>query len=195
MSARYDAIVIGSGQAGPFLAARLAQAGMKTALVEKVHLGGTCVNDGCIPTKTLVASARTAQVARLAAQYGVHIGGPITVDMAAVKARKDRVVGQSVDNLTSWLHDIDNLTVVWGHARFVGAHAIAVDVSDGSTHVLEAPRIFVNVGGRAVLPDWPGIHEIKARNRLREWITCRPSGTPRGRPSLAWRAAGRGPRA
>jgi len=162
MSARYDAIVIGSGQAGPFLAARLAQAGMKTALVEKVHLGGTCVNDGCIPTKTLVASARTAQVARLAAQYGVHIGGPITVDMAAVKARKDRVVGQSVDNLTSWLHDIDNLTVVWGHARFEGAHAIAVDASDGSTRVLEAPRIFVNVGGRAVLPDWPGIHEIKA---------------------------------
>ena len=103
MTTSYDAIVIGSGQAGPFLAVRLARAGMKTALIEREHLGGTCVNDGCIPTKTLVASARAAHVARRAADYGVRVGGPVSVDMKAVKARKDRVVAQSVEGLTKWL--------------------------------------------------------------------------------------------
>jgi pyruvate/2-oxoglutarate dehydrogenase complex dihydrolipoamide dehydrogenase (E3) component len=160
MSTPYDAIVIGSGQAGPFLAARLAGAGLKTALIEREHLGGTCVNDGCIPTKTLLASARTAHVARRAAQYGVHVGGPVRVDMAAVKARKDRVVGQSVDGLTKWLHGVANLTLVWGHARFVGPHAVEV-TADGERQVLEAPKIFINVGGRAVLPDWPGLGDVK----------------------------------
>ena len=160
MSAPLDAIVIGSGQAGPFLAARLAEAGMQTALVEREHLGGTCVNDGCIPTKTLLASARAAHVARRAAQYGVHVGGPVSVDMAAVKARKDRVVGQSIDGLAKWLHGIEKLQLVWGHARFVGPHAIEVTGESG-TQVLEAPKIFINVGGRAVLPDWPGIGDVK----------------------------------
>ena len=150
-----DAIVIGSGQAGPFLAARLAAAGMQTALIEREHFGGTCVNDGCIPTKTLVASARAAHVARHAAEYGVRIGGEVEVDMAAVKARKDRIVGQSIDSLTQWLTGTKNLRVVWGHARFVGPHA--VEVKD---EVLEAPKIFINVGGRAVLPDWPGIGDV-----------------------------------
>ena len=150
-----DAIVIGSGQAGPFLAARLAAAGMQTALIEREHFGGTCVNDGCIPTKTLVASARAAHVARHAAEYGVRIGGEVEVDMAAVKARKDRIVGQSIDGLTQWLTGTKNLRVVWGHARFVGPHA--VEVKD---EVLEAPKIFINVGGRAVLPDWPGIGDV-----------------------------------
>jgi len=160
MSTPFDAIVIGSGQAGPFLAARLAEAGMKTALVEREHLGGTCVNDGCIPTKTLIASARAAYVARRAAQYGVHVGGPVSVDMAAVKARKDRVVGQSIDRLAKWLHGIEKLQLVWGHARFVGPHAVEV-TSESGTQVLEAPKIFINVGGRAVLPDWPGIGDVK----------------------------------
>jgi len=160
MSTPYDAAVIGSGQAGPFLAARLAGAGMKTALVEKAHLGGTCVNDGCIPTKTLIASARTAHVARAAAQYGVTIGGPVVVDMAAVKARKDRVVGQSIDGLTKWLTDIPNLTLLWGHARFVGPHAVEVGSGSGK-QVIEAPKIFINVGGRAVLPDWPGVQDVR----------------------------------
>jgi pyruvate/2-oxoglutarate dehydrogenase complex dihydrolipoamide dehydrogenase (E3) component len=91
MATSYDAIVIGSGQSGPFLAVRLAQAGLKTALIEREHLGGTCVNDGCIPTKTLVASARTAHVARHAADYGVVVGGAVGVDMKAVKARKDGI--------------------------------------------------------------------------------------------------------
>jgi pyruvate/2-oxoglutarate dehydrogenase complex dihydrolipoamide dehydrogenase (E3) component len=160
MSTPYDAVVIGSGQAGPFLAARLAGAGMKTALVEKAHLGGTCVNDGCIPTKTLIASARAAHVARAAAQYGVTIGGPVGVDMAAVKARKDRVVGQSIDGLTQWLTDMPNLTLLWGHARFVGPHAVEVSGESGK-QVIEAAKIFINVGGRAVLPDWPGVQDVR----------------------------------
>jgi len=151
----YDAIVIGAGQAGPFLAVRLAKAGKRTALIEREHLGGTCVNDGCIPTKTLVASARTAHVARRAADYGVQIGGAVTVDMKAVKARKDRIVAQSVESLSKWIAGTDKLTLVWGHARFSGPRAVAVD-----GEILEAPQIFINVGGRAVLPPWPGIADV-----------------------------------
>jgi len=99
MTTSYDAIVIGAGQAGPALAVRLAKSGLKTALIEREHLGGTCVNDGCIPTKTLVASARAAHVARRAGDWGVRISGPIAVDMKAVKARKDRVVADSIASL------------------------------------------------------------------------------------------------
>ena len=154
MTTTFDAIVIGSGQAGPFLAVRLAEAGMKTALIERAHLGGTCVNDGCMPTKTLVASARVAHMARRAGEYGVNVGA-VEVDMKAVKARKDGVVAQSVDGLTKWLTATPNLSVVWGHARFVGPHAVEVD-----GQMLEAPKIFINVGGRAVLPTWKGIADV-----------------------------------
>src|SRR3954467_8414955 len=107
MPKTFDAIIIGSGQAGPSLAVRLAKAGMRTALVEREHLGGTCVNDGCIPTKTLVASARAAHVVRRAADYGVRVDGAMRVDMKAVKARKDGVVAQSIENLTKWLAATD----------------------------------------------------------------------------------------
>jgi len=151
----YDAIVIGSGQAGPFLAVRLAKAGMKTAFIEREHLGGTCVNDGCTPTKTLVASARVAHVARRAGEYGVRVGSTVSVDMQAVKARKDGVVAQSVDGLSKWIAGTANLTLVWGHARFVGPHVVEVN---GAT--LEADKIFINVGGRAVLPTWDGIATV-----------------------------------
>ena len=155
MPTPFDAIVIGSGQAGPSLAARLTEAGMKTVLVEREHLGGTCVNDGCVPTKTLVASARAAHVARRAADYGVNIGGAVSVDMKAVKARKDSIVAESIDGLTKWLTGMPNFRLVWGHARFVGPHAIEV-----AREVLEAPKIFINVGGRAVLPEWPGLESV-----------------------------------
>jgi len=154
MSTRCDAIVIGSGQAGPFLAARLADAGQHTVLIEREHLGGTCVNDGCIPTKTLVASARAAHVARHAADWGVQ-AGTVGVDMKAVKARKDRVVAQSVDGLTQWLGGMKNLTLVRAHGRFVAPHEVEAGGS-----VYSAPRIFINVGGRAALPDWPGIERL-----------------------------------
>ncbi|MFL6660750.1 MAG: FAD-containing oxidoreductase [Rhizobacter sp.] len=155
MTIRYDAIVIGSGQAGPFLAVRLARAGMHTALIEREHLGGTCVNDGCIPTKTLVASARAAHVVRRAAEFGVSIEGPMRVDMKAVKARKDAVVAQSIEGLTKWLAGTAGLSVIRGHARFTGPHAIEVD-----GRALEAEKIFINVGGRAVLPSWQGIADV-----------------------------------
>ena len=151
----FDAIIIGAGQAGPSLAARLASAGMKTALVEREHLGGTCVNDGCIPTKALVASARAVHVARHAAEFGVNIGGAVSVDMKAVKARKDRIVGQSIAGLSEWLAGTKNLSLVWGSARFTGPNTIEV-----AGQTLKAPKIFINVGGRAVLPDWPGIHDV-----------------------------------
>ena len=103
MAEEFDAIIIGAGQSGPFLAVRLAEQGQKVAIIEREHLGGTCVNDGCTPTKTLIASARAAWMARRSAEYGVHIEGPISVDMKAVKARKDKVVSASVKSLTDWL--------------------------------------------------------------------------------------------
>src|SRR4051812_18647141 len=155
MPKTFDAIIIGSGQAGPSLAVRLAQAGMRTALIEREHLGGTCVNDGCIPTKTLVASARVAHMARVAKHYGVLVGGEVAVDMKAVKARKDTIVQASLDSLASWLGGTENLTLVWGVARFTDVHTVEVNGD-----ALSAPRIFINTGGRPTVPDWPGLSEV-----------------------------------
>jgi pyruvate/2-oxoglutarate dehydrogenase complex dihydrolipoamide dehydrogenase (E3) component len=155
MPTHYDALVIGAGQAGPSLAARLAAAGMTVALIEREHLGGTCVNDGCMPTKTLVASARAAHMARRALDYGVKVGGAVSVDMKAVKARKDLIVNESVASLTRWLDGVAGLRVIRGHARFVASHAVEVN---GET--LEAAKVFINVGGRPVLPDWPGVADV-----------------------------------
>lgn len=146
-----DAIVVGAGQAGPSLAVRLAKAGRRVVLIEKERLGGTCVNNGCIPTKTLIASARAAHVARHAAQFGVGTG-PVTVDLAAIKARKDAVVQQSRDGLAAWIEQTTNLEFVLGEGRFVGQRAIAV-----GGRVFEAPIVAINTGGYPVRPDWPGI--------------------------------------
>lgn len=155
MTRSFDAIIIGSGQAGPFLADRLTRAGQTVALIEREHLGGTCVNDGCIPTKTLVASARVAHLARRAADYGVVLDGPVRVDLAAVKARKDAVVQASVGSLTNWLGGMERLTLIWGEARFEGPHEVSV-----GGERLTAPRIFINAGGRPVVPDWPGLDQV-----------------------------------
>ncbi len=155
MTETFDAIVIGTGQSGPSLAVRLAGAGRKTAIIERKLFGGTCVNVGCIPTKTLIASARTAHVARHGADYGVAIDGRISVDMTRVKARKDAVVRQSNEGVTKWLRGTPNLTVLEGHARLEGPRTVRVD---GRT--LEAEQIFLNVGGRASVPDMPGIAEV-----------------------------------
>jgi pyruvate/2-oxoglutarate dehydrogenase complex dihydrolipoamide dehydrogenase (E3) component len=159
MTTRYDAIVIGTGQAGPSLAVRLAATGMKVAIVERKRFGGTCVNNGCIPTKTLIASARTAHVARRAGDYGVTIPGSITVDMKRVKARKDAVVRQSSGGLQKWLRNTQNLTVIQGHARFADAHRVRV-----GDELLEADKIFINVGGRASIPPLRGIDEVRYLN-------------------------------
>lgn len=155
MTEQFDAIVIGTGQAGPALAVRLAQAGRKTAIIERKLFGGTCVNVGCIPTKTLIASARAAHVARRGADFGVLCDGPLRVDMARVKARKDGVVRQSNEGVTKWLRTTSNLAVIEGHGRFAGPHAVAVD-----DRRLEAPEIFINTGGRASVPDMPGLADV-----------------------------------
>ncbi|MBG7615841.1 FAD-containing oxidoreductase [Brevundimonas sp. BAL450] len=154
MSETFDAIIIGAGQAGPPLAGRLTGAGLSVAVIERHLIGGTCVNTGCIPTKTLVASARTAHVVRRAADFGVTTG-PIGVDMGAVKARKDAVSGESRSGVESWLDGMVGCTVIRGHARFVGPHEVEVD-----GRRLAAPRIFINVGGRALIPDMPGVKDV-----------------------------------
>ena len=154
MAERFDAVIIGAGQAGPALAARLDREGQKTAVIERKLVGGTCVNTGCIPTKTLVASARAAHMARRGAEFG-FAAGEVRVDMGAVKRRKDAVVRQSVDGVTKWLAGMPHVTLIRGHARFAGAHTLAVD-----GRRIEAGRIFINVGGRAVVPDIPGIGEV-----------------------------------
>lgn len=143
-----DAIVIGAGQSGPSLAARFANAGMKVGLVERRALGGTCVNDGCIPTKALIASARAAWVARNAAAFGVSIDGPVSVDMKRVKARKDAIVEQSRTSLRTWLDGTSNLTLFDGHARFEGPNTVRVGDA-----ILRADKFVVNVGARPVVPE------------------------------------------
>jgi len=151
----YDAIIIGTGQAGPSLAHRLAAAGQTVAVIERKLFGGTCVNTGCTPTKTLVASAYAAHLARRAADFGVKIPCEISVDMKAVKARKDHVSGLSRDSVERSLKNLKGCTVYQGHARFVGPNS--VEVGD---EVLQAERIFINVGGRAVAPPIPGLDEV-----------------------------------
>jgi pyruvate/2-oxoglutarate dehydrogenase complex dihydrolipoamide dehydrogenase (E3) component len=159
MTTRYDSIVIGTGQAGPSLAARLAGSGMKVAIIERKLFGGTCVNNGCIPTKTLIASARAARVARRAAEYGVMIDGAITVDVKKVKERKDAVVRRSNEGVEKWLKRTENLTVYEGHARFEDSHRVRVN-----DELLEADRFFINVGGRASVPPLPGLDQVSYFN-------------------------------
>jgi len=152
---KFDAIVIGTGQAGPALARRLVAAGRKVAVIERKHFGGTCVNTGCTPTKALVASAYAAHLARRHADYGVTVGGPIAVDMKAVKARKDAIVAPSRNGVERSLKSLEGCTVYQGHGRFVSPNAVKV----GET-VLEAPQIFINVGGRASVPAMPGLDQV-----------------------------------
>src|SRR5688572_7804526 len=153
---KFDVLVIGAGQAGPSLAVRLAQSGRKTAIVERKLLGGTCVNVGCVPTKTLIASARAAHVNRTASEYGVAASGEVRVVMARVKARKDALVREFSDGLRTWLEQTPNLTVINGHARFEAAHRVRVNDS-----ILEAPQIFLDVGGRAAARGIEGLGEVQ----------------------------------
>jgi pyruvate/2-oxoglutarate dehydrogenase complex dihydrolipoamide dehydrogenase (E3) component len=154
MDTAYDAIIIGTGQAGPALADRLTRAGMTVAIVERKSFGGTCVNTGCIPTKTLVASAYAAHMARRALDFGIAIDGTVAVDMTRVKARKDAIAGKSRTGVENWLRGMANCTVYEGHARFTGPREVVIGGAS-----LTAERIFINVGGRASVPAMPGLHD------------------------------------
>jgi pyruvate/2-oxoglutarate dehydrogenase complex dihydrolipoamide dehydrogenase (E3) component len=155
MSKTFDAIVIGAGQAGPPMAGRLTAAGKTVAVIERKLFGGTCVNTGCTPTKTLIASAAAIHTARRGSDYGFSIDAPPKVDMKRVKARADQVSGNSRTNVEKWLRGMDRSTVIQGHAHFTGPKTVEVN---GET--LTAPLIFVNVGGRARIPDMPGVPDV-----------------------------------
>jgi pyruvate/2-oxoglutarate dehydrogenase complex dihydrolipoamide dehydrogenase (E3) component len=154
----FDAIIIGTGQAGPSLAARFAGAGKTVAIIERHKFGGTCVNTGCIPTKTLVASAYAIHVARRGAEYGFATGD-VRVDIKQVKARKDAASGRSNKGVEEWLRGTKNCTVIQGQARFQSANTVVVN-----DEVLQADKIYINVGGRARVPDMPGIHDVPFLN-------------------------------
>ena len=156
MTTTFDAIIIGTGQAGPFLAGRLTAAGRTVAIIERGRFGGTCVNTGCTPTKTMVASAHTAHMARRAADFGVTIGGPVTVDMKQVKARRDAITGKSSKGVESWLKGMTNCTVFEGSARFASSHEVTV-----GTARLSADRIFINTGTRPSVPPLTGVDQVK----------------------------------
>ena len=155
---RFDAIIIGTGQAGPPLAARFSDAGKKVAIIERGKFGGTCVNTGCIPTKTMVASAYAAHVAGRGGEYGFSVGD-VRVDMKRIKARKDAVSGRSNKGVEEWVRGLKNCTVIQGHARFQSATTVSVN-----NEILQADKIYINVGGRASVPEMPGIHEVPFLN-------------------------------
>jgi pyruvate/2-oxoglutarate dehydrogenase complex dihydrolipoamide dehydrogenase (E3) component len=154
MAERFDAIVIGAGQAGPSLCGRMDAEGLRTVLIERAELGGTCVNRGCIPSKAMIASARVAWLARHGADYGVAIG-PVEPGVGAVVRRKDAIVEGMRARLARWIGGMSNVSLVRGHARFTGPHEVEVH---GRT--LEAPRIFINVGARPLVPDIPGVDRV-----------------------------------
>jgi pyruvate/2-oxoglutarate dehydrogenase complex dihydrolipoamide dehydrogenase (E3) component len=155
----YDAVIIGTGQAGPSLAHRLAAAGMTVAIVERKLFGGTCVNTGCIPTKTLIASAHAIHMARRAGDFGVVVDGPVRANMPRVTARKDAISGQSRAGVEEGLKALENCTIYRGHARFTSPHEVRV-----GEDLLTAEKIFINVGGRAVVPPWPGLDRVPYLN-------------------------------
>jgi len=155
MTRTFDAIIIGTGQAGPSLAGRLTEAGQTVAIIERKFVGGTCVNTGCMPTKALVASAYAAHLARRGSDYGVMLGGDISIDMKRVKQRSHQVTLNARNNNETWLRGMDRCTFIEGHARLESPNTVRI-----GDEVITAPKIFLNVGGRAAIPDFPGIDEV-----------------------------------
>ena len=152
---KYDAIIIGTGQAGPSLARRMAGRGLQVAIIERARFGGTCVNTGCTPTKALVASAYAAHLARRSAEYGVTISGPVGIDMKQVKARKCSIAGASSSAVENSTRPTENLTVIQGHAPFASSREVSVGDA-----ALSAERIFINVGGRPSVPTNPRTEQV-----------------------------------
>ena len=159
MAEQYDAIVIGSGQGGKPLSVDLARAGWKTALIERGHIGGTCINTGCTPTKTMVASARLAYLSRRSADYGVHTG-PVTVNLAEVRQRKQQIVESFRNGSLSSVEKTAGLDLLRGEASFTGSNAVEVRLNEGGTRLLTAGKIFINTGGRPSQPPIPGLDAI-----------------------------------
>ncbi len=159
----YDAIVIGASKSAVFLGPALAQAGWRTALIEREYLGGVCVNVGCSPTKTMIASARVAQFARGAAEYGVHTG-PVTVDLAAVLQRKRDLVRLVSAFPAGLIQQTDGLDLVMGEASFIDSKSVEVRLNDGGVRQLTADRIFINTGARPSKPPRPGLDSAPPRD-------------------------------
>ncbi len=155
MPTAYDAIIIGTGQSGPSLAGRMNREGMKLAVIERNLIGGTCVNIGCIPTKTLVASARAAHMARRASDFGVLVDGPVRVDMKRVRTRMKEISGESNQGVTRWLEGMENVSLYRGHARFESHNTVRIDGDR-----IRADKIFLNVGARALVPQMPGLEGV-----------------------------------
>src|SRR5271170_5919464 len=157
----YDAIVIGSGQAGTPLSIELGEAGRKTAIVERQHVGGTCINVGCTPTKTMVASARIAYLARRATDYGIRCG-PVGVDMTQIYRRKQAIVDEFRAGVLHRLEGAEKVELIFGEARFTGPKVVEVRVTAGGTRTLTADTIFINTGGRPAPPRINGLNSINA---------------------------------
>src|SRR5579859_2389958 len=155
----YDAIVIGSGQGGTPLSEALAKAGLRTALIEKIHVGGTCINEGCTPTKTMVASGRVAYLARRGADYGVRTG-PVTVDMETVRRRKRDIVESFRGGSERQIEETPGVDLLRGEARFTGAHELEVTLGDGTSRRLRAELIVINTGCRPERPKLAGLDEV-----------------------------------
>ena len=156
---KFDALIIGAGQAAAPLARALGQAGWKTAVIERKHVGGSCINFGCTPTKAMAASARVAYLARRADEYGVHTGA-VAIDLASVLARKDAIVARFRDGVRQSLESADKVELIFGHAAFEGPHAIAVQLNAGGSRRLAADHIFINTGTRAAIPPIPGLDQL-----------------------------------
>jgi pyruvate/2-oxoglutarate dehydrogenase complex dihydrolipoamide dehydrogenase (E3) component len=164
-SQQYDAIVIGSGQGGTPLSIALAQAGMHTALIERKHVGGTCINEGCTPTKTMVASGRVAYLTRRAADYGVHTG-PISIDMKRVRQRKRDIVESFRGSGEKGIQNTQNLDLIFGEASFTGPKTLIVKLHDGDSRPVSATRIFINAGARASRPKLDGVESVNALDNI-----------------------------
>jgi pyruvate/2-oxoglutarate dehydrogenase complex dihydrolipoamide dehydrogenase (E3) component len=156
---KFDALIIGSGQAGTPLSTALAEAGMRTALVEREHVGGTCVNDGCTPTKTMVASGRVAYLARRAADYGVRTG-PISIDLGKVRERKRNIVDSFRNGSQAKIEKAANLELIFGNAKFTGPKTVEVGLNDGASRILAAEHIFINAGTRPSRPNLDGLEGV-----------------------------------
>ena len=170
-ASHYDAIVIGSGQGGTPLSMALAKAGMRTALIERKHVGGTCINEGCTPTKTMVASGRVAYLARRAADYGVHTGA-ISIDLEKVRQRKRDIVASFRGGSETRIGKTQSLELIMGEASFSGAKTVAVRTNDGGQRTVSADRIFINAGTRASRPKLEGLERVAALDNesiMRSW--------------------------